>query len=90
MLEPAILEKPVIFGPHTFNFGEVVEKLLSKQAAIVVHNREELKKALARLLSNEAERKELGSKARLAVLSLRGATLRTLRAIEELLFIPGA
>jgi len=87
MLEPAAFGKAVFFGPHTDNFRDSVEMLLSKEAAKVVQSPQEVLPTLLRLLSDSNLRSELGRRAREAILSCRGATVRNLHAIEKILEI---
>ena len=58
-LEPARLERPVLFGPHMHNFAEPVERLLAAGAAIQVKDGGELAALLARLLADPAARRRM-------------------------------
>ena len=40
MLEPAALCKPVLIGPHTFNFEEITRRLIDSNAALRIHRRQ--------------------------------------------------
>ena len=87
MLEPAALGKAVLFGPHTENFSESVELLLSSRCAFLVKSPGELSMALYYLLREEPLRKEMGRGAWRAVLSAQGATDRNLHVLEMILEI---
>ncbi len=87
MLEPAAFGKAIFFGPHTDNFRDSVEMLLSMGAVKVVQTPEEVLPMLLHLLSDSRFRDELGERAKEAVRSWRGATARNLRALEKLLEI---
>jgi 3-deoxy-D-manno-octulosonic-acid transferase len=85
MLEPAGYGAAVVIGPNTWNFPDIVEQLLERDAAVVVHSPAQLSDALERLVSDEALRQEIGQAARDFVLTQQGATARTLAILEELL-----
>ena len=42
ILEPAIFSKPILFGPHMFNFKDIAETFLKEDAALMVKNKNEL------------------------------------------------
>ena len=83
-IEPAILAKPILFGPHLSNFKEVTDVLLDRQAAILVNSGCELKENLLRLLADSSERTEIGIRARQSVEISRGATRRCVNLIKEI------
>lgn len=85
MIEPAGFGAAVLFGPNTWNFKDVVELLLSHEAAIVVRTAAELTLRVEELLSDSARRVELGHRARDLVAAQRGATARTVALIGRLL-----
>ncbi|MDD4954334.1 MAG: 3-deoxy-D-manno-octulosonic acid transferase, partial [Candidatus Omnitrophica bacterium] len=90
ILEPASLEKPILFGPHMFNFRDIAELFLSRQAAIMVHTPEELGAAIIRLLNNNKEAQALAGRARALLLENRGATQRCIEYIRKaVVSIPG-
>ncbi|MBU0549771.1 MAG: 3-deoxy-D-manno-octulosonic acid transferase [Candidatus Omnitrophica bacterium] len=85
ILEPALFKKPVIFGPHMFNFRDISNLFLAKQAARLVHNQEELLKEARFLLNNPAELEGMGSRARQLLLENQGATKRNVEKISLLI-----
>jgi len=85
MLESVAQAKATLFGPHTSNFRDVVELLLKSEAVVQVRNRDELARAVARLLASPAERSRLGENGRRIVLAGRGATARHVDAIKEII-----
>jgi 3-deoxy-D-manno-octulosonic-acid transferase len=85
MIEPAALGRPVVFGPHTWNFRDTVELLLKAGGAVQVAGADELERTLDDLFEDPARRTELGRNARTAVLSAQGATERTFNAIRPFL-----
>lgn len=84
-IEPAIFEKPVIFGPHMFNFKDAVRSLLAVNGAIQISGAEELSQCVKQLLNDNKKRAELGRNAKEAVMSGRGATSKNIDAIKGLL-----
>ena len=85
MLEPAGLGKPVIFGPHTFNFKEEVDLLLKNGAAKVVTTEDELFKTIEFFIKNPDAAKEMGLKAQKVVNEKRGATEKNIEIIKNIL-----
>ena len=88
MIEAAGLAKPVLFGPHTDNFRDITDELLARNAARCVADAEGLHRTLRELLSDPASAFALGARAREAVDHHRGATRRTLDALESFLTVP--
>ena len=48
-IEPALLSAPIITGPHTFNFEDLYDALVTQNGAALVHNSEELFQSLQAL-----------------------------------------
>ncbi|MGH7797731.1 MAG: 3-deoxy-D-manno-octulosonic acid transferase [Candidatus Binatia bacterium] len=63
VLEPARLQKPILFGPHMANFKSIAEEMKRSGAAIEVRDAQELARALVDLLSDAAERRRMGNSA---------------------------
>jgi 3-deoxy-D-manno-octulosonic-acid transferase len=85
ILEPAVFGKPIVFGPHMQNFAEIAQAFLEHGAAIQVRGPRELPSTLLELLGDPVRRASLGAAARALVEANRGARVRTLDAIAELL-----
>ena len=85
MMEPAGLGKPVIFGPHTFNFKEEADLLLKNDAAKVVETEDELLETIEFCIRNPDEAKEMGLKAQKVVNEKRGATDRNIEIIRNII-----
>jgi 3-deoxy-D-manno-octulosonic-acid transferase len=85
VLEPAVHGKPIVFGPFMQNFAEIASAFVSSQAGIQVDGEAGLSSALVRLAGDSVERARLGAAARALVEANRGATPRTIDAIEALL-----
>lgn len=81
MIEPAAYAAAVLFGPNTQNFRQVVELLLSEQAARVVRTPEELTRAVGEFLADPALARQLGETAQRLVWKQQGATARTMELI---------
>ncbi len=85
ILEPAVFSKPIIFGPHMFNFKDIAETFLNEGAACRVEDEDKLLTAAKTLLEDPKKRERLGSRAKSLIDKNRGATKRNLEAIAELL-----
>ena len=84
IIEPAQHGVPILVGPHTENFRDIVELFLNRDAVRVV-SPPELGAALLSLLGNEKARLELGRRAADTLASQRGATHLTLEKLQGLL-----
>ena len=73
LLEAAALERPVVFGPHMFNFAEISAMFLSHGAGIQVENVDELVDVVSRLFDDAAMRDQYGVHGRRLVEQNRGA-----------------
>jgi 3-deoxy-D-manno-octulosonic-acid transferase len=85
VLEPAALARPVVVGPHTFNFEDITEQLIAADAAIRVNNSAELEEATARLFTRPELRDQMGQAGLKLVRSGQGALERTLELVDELI-----
>ncbi len=81
MIEPAGYGAAVLFGPNTWNFKEITEALLSRNAARVVNGSDELRETLRDLLLDPQESLRLGKSACEFVATQQGATRRTVDMI---------
>jgi 3-deoxy-D-manno-octulosonic-acid transferase len=84
IIEPAQYGAPIIVGNHTENFRDIVG-LLENRSAVRVVTPAELPLVFMELISNEAERKALGRRAAETLREQKGATGRTVDALEGLL-----
>lgn len=85
IIEPAVFGKPILFGPHMFNFQDEANEFLRGGAAIMVKSQEELELNSRRLLGNEKERIELGNNARFVVSKNEGAVENCLYEVKRIL-----
>jgi 3-deoxy-D-manno-octulosonic-acid transferase len=84
IIEPASWSKPVLCGPYTFNFREIISIFSRDDACINVGGTGQLAQAWAELLDHPGRAAEAGRKARGVIDRHRGAGLRTLAAVALL------
>ena len=84
VLEAAQFGTPILVGPHTENFRDIVDVFRQADALRVV-TAETLTATVLHLLQNRDERTALGRRAFQVMRSQRGATERTVSALLELL-----
>ncbi|MEW6041441.1 MAG: lipopolysaccharide heptosyltransferase II, partial [Elusimicrobiota bacterium] len=83
IIEPALLSKPVIFGPYMESFLEPAEILKKSGSGIEIRNSAELAKKIIELAGNPELSKKLGVWARSSMVSLAGATEKNIKIIKE-------
>ncbi len=86
-VEPAVLAKPILFGPHMDNFRVVVQHLIKSEAAIQVSDATALQSTILELLRAPDRRAALGANASATVRAHQGSTAR---ALDILKVRPGA
>jgi 3-deoxy-D-manno-octulosonic-acid transferase len=84
ILEPAQHGVPVLVGPYTANFREIVS-IFERRGGITIVTAENLGEDFLRLLADGEERQRLGDRARQLFLENTGATERALQALQNLL-----
>ena len=82
LLEAAALSRPIITGPHYFNFLEVTQQFLQQGAAIEITNSDQLADNVISLLSNPQQRTEMGEAGRRLIEQSKGASKRLLNLID--------
>ena len=87
LIEAASVGRPVLIGPHTFNFAEAAELAIEMGAARRVQDAEELMTVAMRLLSDTATREAMGHAGQTFAARHRGATARLVALIEPILVI---
>jgi 3-deoxy-D-manno-octulosonic-acid transferase len=91
ILEPAHFGKPIIVGPYTHNFRDIMAIFVREHAVMVARAGAEhgidadLGPKLRELLDDSAERQQLGSRAHAVLKSQRGATARTAEALMSMM-----
>jgi 3-deoxy-D-manno-octulosonic-acid transferase len=83
LLEPAVLAKPIIIGPHMFNFAQITQLLRRAHALYQVDSEQTLAKTVLQLLADANLRAELGDAAQAVVLKNRGAIDKHLELIRQ-------
>jgi 3-deoxy-D-manno-octulosonic-acid transferase len=89
MMEPAAYGASVMFGPHTDNFRDTVEQLLSRRAARRVSSGRELARALITDLQDPETAVARGAAGRRFVLAQQGAADRTISELDRLVEAAG-
>ncbi len=84
MIEPSAYGAAVCFGPNTRNFRDVVQLLLSQNAAQVVETEQALLEFVEQCLRDPERAKVMGGRAQDLVRRQQGATDRTLQGLELL------
>ncbi|WP_292935721.1 lipid IV(A) 3-deoxy-D-manno-octulosonic acid transferase [Noviherbaspirillum sp.] len=85
LIEACAVGKPVLIGPHTFNFATVSEDAIAAGAALRVADAGEMLNEAARLLRSEHARLAMGVNAEAFARQHRGATERTMALLNPLL-----
>lgn len=83
LLEPASLGLPLLTGPHTFNFSEVMEILAAAGAVRVVAGAEDLAAQVRELLADANLRHAMGEEGRRVCQMHRGAAERVVRQLVQ-------
>ena len=84
LIEPCAVEKPVLTGPHTFNFEAITEDAIKAGAAIRIQSAQELMEQANALLTDPDRRLAMGKAAHQFAEQQHGATERTVRLLAPL------
>ena len=82
LLEACAVGRPVIVGPHTFNFEEATEGAIEAGAALRVADAPALAEAVASLFRDSSRREAMGEAGRRFTQMHRGATERTMAMLK--------
>ncbi|PKO92592.1 MAG: 3-deoxy-D-manno-octulosonic acid transferase [Betaproteobacteria bacterium HGW-Betaproteobacteria-1] len=82
LIEACAMGKPVLIGPHTFNFEQASEQAIAHGAGLRVMNPGELTQALQKLLSNQTMYQRMSVAAQNFSQSATGATGRIVALID--------
>ena len=85
MIAPAMLGKPICFGPNYWNFQTVASGLLNSDGARVVTGESEIVSTISSWLENPQLAITIGENALAYIQTQRGATDRTIPRLLELL-----
>ncbi len=84
LIEPCAVGKPVLIGPHTFNFEAITEDAVKTGAAIRIQSAQELMQQANVLLVDTDRRLAMGQIARQFAEQQHGATERTVQMLAPL------
>lgn len=87
-VEPGLWGKPILFGPSMENFRQIARALQVAGAALEVRDAAELEAQLVELLSDAERRRAMGRAAQALIEANRGATVRAVEKIAQLLAAP--
>ncbi|KAF1004166.1 MAG: 3-deoxy-D-manno-octulosonic acid transferase [Luteibacter sp.] len=85
VLEPAALSKPVLVGPHTFNFEEITQELLDRGGGLRIPDGDTLGAEVLSLLRDETRRASMGRAARQVFEAERGSVGKVMKLVDGLL-----
>lgn len=85
LLEPASLFKPIIIGPHMFNFRDIADMFIENRAAVMVYDADSLKDGIRKILGGSGEAVKMVEAASGLMRKNRGATERNLLIIRQFL-----
>jgi 3-deoxy-D-manno-octulosonic-acid transferase len=88
LLEPALFVKPALFGPNYKNARHAGDTLLKKKGGFLTETASQMAETLSLLLTDHASLNEARINSAKTLVSLKGATAKTLAAISELLLPP--
>lgn len=77
--------KPVLIGPHTFNFEDATKQAIAEGAALRVTDQNDLSEKLTRLMQQTDEMKMMGDAALNFSQKARGATERAMQIVKRYL-----
>jgi len=86
MLEPLFFGTPVVFGPHTENFREIAARIIERGAGLAVATGDDLFEAIARILTDETTRKEMGDAGKKIIMEQKEVMERVTRSVSEVIW----
>jgi 3-deoxy-D-manno-octulosonic-acid transferase len=85
LIEAASMGKPILIGPHTFNFAEATKNAMDAGAAILVNDAQELREKIQYLQQDITQRERMHNAALAFSQTSSGATTRTIPLIKKYL-----
>jgi 3-deoxy-D-manno-octulosonic-acid transferase len=85
LIEACSMGKPVLIGPHTFNFEQATEMAIAAGAALRVQDSSDLARHLQTLFADAGKQNALRTAALRFSNESRGATGRTLSLLQQYL-----
>ncbi|VVC75042.1 3-deoxy-D-manno-octulosonic acid transferase [Aquicella siphonis] len=83
MLEPGALGKPILTGPHLFNFAEISELFVAANALNKVTDAQSLAEGLMNLMRHPQEREQMGARALQVISRNRGALSKQIELVSS-------
>ncbi len=81
-IEPALLGKSILVGPHTFNFADITDRLIKADGAIRCRDEARLAEVVVSLSGKAGQRRCLGQAALRFAQQNQGAVIRVLSEID--------
>ena len=85
ILEPAAQGKPIIVGPHMFNFKDTYALFSDRGACATVLDGRELTQKVLELLTDREKSDRMGREAAIIVAENQGAAVRTVEQLKQIL-----
>ena len=85
ILEPAAQGKPIIVGPHMFNFRDTYALFSRRNACVTVLDGQELAEKLLELLKDRQCAEQMGREAAAIVIENQGAAVRTVEHLRQII-----
>jgi len=85
LIEACAVARPVLIGPHTFNFNAISADAIEAGAAIRVADADQMFREAAIMISNRGETADMGQRALAFANQHGGATARTVALLRELM-----
>lgn len=85
ILEPAAHGKPILVGPHMFNFKDTYALFSSRKACITVDNAITLAEKILYILNNEQVQQSMSHETLAIIDENRGAAYKSMRYLQEIL-----
>jgi 3-deoxy-D-manno-octulosonic-acid transferase len=86
LIEACALGKPVLTGPHTFNFELVTQQAIEAGAALCIADAPELVVKALELMVDDTQRLAIGARGAAFAAHHRGATARTVGLLRHMIF----
>ncbi len=83
VLEPMLIGRPVIVGPHMFNFSRITAQGLEHNALMQVSSADQLAQKIIELTNNQTLRKQLVENARILLQSNKGALNGSIKLLQN-------
>ena len=83
IVEPAMFGKPIVFGPHMFNFRNMAQLFLKEKAALKVADKAGLASTLESLLLDREKADAMGQRAKKLLEKQKGAAIRNVNGIAH-------